>query len=216
MRKRGRIVPGQLGSSFILSPATTPCCVRDKRLHSPTESPLNIGPQDWSRFTLKGPLNALAKSLHKLQMFERYTEKARRAVFFARFEASQSASATIEPEHMLLGVLRDNEELFVKLTSLPDPSRTLRKTIQPQIPPSQVISTSVELPLSAPTRSVLMKAFEESEAMGHKHIGPEHLLLGLLGERESLAAKALEMSGINAENIRNVVGTGVREKPVAA
>ena len=54
---------------------------------------------------------------------------------------------------MLLGVLRDNEELFVKLTSLPDPSRTLRKTIQPQIPPSQVISTSVELPLSAPTRS---------------------------------------------------------------
>ncbi len=165
---------------------------------------------------MKGPLNARVDSIHKLQMFERYTEKARRAVFFARFEAGQSASPAIEPEHMLLGVLRDNEELFVKLTSLPDPSRTLRKTIQPQIPPSQVISTSVELPLSAPTRSVLMKAFEESEAMGHKHIGPEHLLLGLLGERESLAAKALEMSGINAENIRNVVGTGVREKPVAA
>ncbi len=43
-----------------------------------------------------------------------------------------------------------------------------------------------------------------------------HLLLGLLGERESLAAKALEMSGISAENIRNVAGTGIREKPVAA
>ena len=52
--------------------------------------------------------------------------------------------------------------------------------------------------------------------MGHKHIGPEHLLLGLLGEQESLAAKALEISGINAENIRDVVGTGVREKTVAA
>ena len=45
-------------------------------------------------------------------MFERYTEKARRAVLFARFEASQSASPAIEPEHMLLGVLRDNKELM--------------------------------------------------------------------------------------------------------
>jgi ATP-dependent Clp protease ATP-binding subunit ClpC len=149
-------------------------------------------------------------------MFERFTEKARRAVLFARFEASQSASPAIEPEHMLLGVLRDNKELFVKLTSLPDPERALRKSIQHHVPPSGVISTSVELPLSAATKSVLTRAFEESEAMGHKHIGPEHLLLGLLGEQESLAAKALEMSGINAENLRNVVGAGVREKTVAA
>ncbi len=165
---------------------------------------------------MKERLNALVNSIHKLQMFERYTEKARRAVLFARFEASQSASPAIEPEHMLLGILRENKELFVKLTSLPDPARALRKSIQHHVPPSEVISTSVELPLSAATKSVLMRAFEESEAMGHKHIGPEHLLLGLLGEQESLAAKALEISGINAENIRNVVGTGVREKTVAA
>ena len=52
--------------------------------------------------------------------------------------------------------------------------------------------------------------------MGHKHIGPEHLLLGLSGEQESPAAKALEISGINAENIRSVIGTGVTEKSVAA
>src|SRR6266404_3805244 len=67
MRRGERMVRGRLGSSFILSPATTPCCVRDKRLHNPTESPSNIGPQDWSRSTLKGPLNALADSIHKLQ-----------------------------------------------------------------------------------------------------------------------------------------------------
>jgi hypothetical protein len=149
-------------------------------------------------------------------MFERFTEKARRTLFFARFEASQSGSPAIEPEHMLLGVLRENEELFVKLTSFPDASRALRKSIQHHFPQSELISTSVELPLSAATKSVLMRAFEESDAMGHKHIGTEHLLLGLLGEQESYAAKALQISGISAGNIRDVVGTGVREKTVPA
>jgi hypothetical protein len=68
---------------------------------------------------LKGRLNALAHSIHSLQMFERYTEKARRAVLFARFEASQSASPAIEPEHMLLGILRENKELFVNAVITP-------------------------------------------------------------------------------------------------
>jgi hypothetical protein len=68
---------------------------------------------------------------------------------------------------MLLGVLRENEELFVKLTSSPDASRALRKSIQHHVPQSEMISTSVELPLSSATKSVLTRAFEESEAMGH-------------------------------------------------
>jgi uncharacterized protein (UPF0335 family) len=67
MRRKGRTVRGQLGSSFILSPAAIPCCERDKRLHSLTESPSSIGHQAWSRSTLKGRLNALLRSIHRLQ-----------------------------------------------------------------------------------------------------------------------------------------------------
>ena len=49
-------------------------------------------------------------------MFERYTEPARRVIFFARYEASQCASPAIEPEHLLMGLLRENKDLLVKLT----------------------------------------------------------------------------------------------------
>src|SRR5260370_12990214 len=60
MRRRGRMVRGQLGSSFILLLATVPYCERDERLRSPTESTSSTGRQAWSRSTLKGRLNALA------------------------------------------------------------------------------------------------------------------------------------------------------------
>ncbi len=141
-------------------------------------------------------------------MFERYTEKARRLIFFARYEASQSASPAIEPEHVLLGLLHENEDLLVKLTSLPDPSGALRKSVEHRVPPAQMISTSVELPLALGTKGVLMKAHEESDALGHRHIGPEHLLLGLFADSESLAAEALQASGITAERIRNLIDVG--------
>ena len=141
-------------------------------------------------------------------MFERYTEQARRVIFFARFEASQSASLAIEPEHMLLGLLRENKDLLVKLTPLPDPTGALRKSLEHRVPPAQMISTSVELPLAPGSKVVLAKAHEESDALGHRHIGPEHLLLGLFAETESLAAKALQASGITAERIRSLIGVG--------
>jgi hypothetical protein len=141
-------------------------------------------------------------------MFERYTEQARRVIFFARFEASQSASSAIEPEHMLLRLLRENKHLFVKLTELPDPTVALRKSVEHRVPPAQVISTSVELPLAPGSKVVLAKAHEESDALGHRHIGREHLLLGLFADSESLAAKALQTCGITAEGIRNFIGVG--------
>jgi len=141
-------------------------------------------------------------------MFERYTENARRVIFFARFEASQSASPAIEPEHMLLGLLRENKDLLVKLTPLPDPAGAIRKSVEHRAPPAEMISTSVELPLALGTKDVLTKAFEESEALGHRHIGPEHLLLGLLADSESRAAEALQASRITAEGIRNFIGVG--------
>src|SRR5258705_10467870 len=147
-------------------------------------------------------------------MFERYTEKARRAIFFARYEASQSASPTIEPEHLLLGILRDNKDLIFKLTEIKNPTVAIRRSIEHHVRPEEVISTSVELPLAPATKDILMKAHEASEALGHRHIGPEHLLLGILGDTKSRAAKALQASGISAERIRNLIGIGDQEATV--
>src|SRR6266542_2710045 len=144
-------------------------------------------------------------------MFERYTEEARRLIFFARYEASQSASPAIEPEHVLLGLLHENEDLLVKLTSLPDPSGALRKSVEHRVPPAQMISTSVELPLALGTKGVLMKAHEESDALGHRHIGPEHLLLGSFdrwdGEDEIAGAlSVLSHTAYHLGGIRQALG----------
>jgi hypothetical protein len=144
-------------------------------------------------------------------MFERYTEPARRLIFFARYEASQCASPAIEPEHILMGSLRENRDLLVKLTSSPDPVAVLRKSVEHLVSSGGATSTSVELPLSPGTKDVLTRAHEESDALGHRHIGPEHLLLGLFSDNESFAAKALEGCGINAERIRNLINIAERE-----
>ncbi len=147
-------------------------------------------------------------------MFERYTEQARRSIFFARYEASKSASQAIEPEHLLLGLLHDNGDLLVKLTASPDPAGALRKSVEDRAqPPRPKMSTSVELPLATGTKDALTKALKESEALGHRHIGPEHFLLGLLADPGSLAAESLQTAGITAERIRNLIGVGEGAAP---
>jgi len=135
-------------------------------------------------------------------MFERYTEKARRAIFFARYEASQFGSQQIEAEHLLLGLLREDTALASRLArSLLSPE-TFRKRIEEATPPSKKVPTSVDLPLSPVCRSVLTSAAEEAEHFQHQHIGTEHLLLGLLKQDQSLAAKLLTEAGISAGEFR--------------
>jgi ATP-dependent Clp protease ATP-binding subunit ClpC len=81
-------------------------------------------------------------------MFERYTEKARRVIFFARYEASQFGSPYIETEHLLLGLLRENKVIAVKLLKSPAAHETIRKKIESSAIRRKHISTSVDLPLN--------------------------------------------------------------------
>jgi hypothetical protein len=135
-------------------------------------------------------------------MFERYIESARRAIFFARYEASMAASPTIDPEHLLLGILKENAGLLIKLTNVAEPAAVLRQKVERNGDTSNRLSTSVEMPLAMATKAVLTRAHQESEALGHRHIGPEHLLLGLLlSDPGSLAAQALSEIGITRESI---------------
>jgi len=109
-------------------------------------------------------------------MFERYTEKARRVIFFARYEASQFGSPYIETEHLLLGLLRESRAVTAKLLK-PDSDFVIRKKIELHYGERKTISTSVDLPLSNESKRVLAYAAEEAERLAHKHIGSERLML---------------------------------------
>ncbi len=136
-------------------------------------------------------------------MFERYTEKARRVVFFARQEACQYGSPVIDPEHLLLGLL-DEEKSLRRWVPKAD-SQTIRERIEKHLHRAAPISTATDLPLplSHAGKEILLCAMEQAERLGDKHIGTEHLLLGLLAEQSSFTARLLlEDGGANPATIR--------------
>ncbi len=139
-------------------------------------------------------------------MFERYTEKARRVIFFARYEASQFGAPAIEPEHLLLGLMREDKTLTARFLARAQTSlENIRKEIEGRAPLREKISTSVELPLAPETKRVLAFAHEESDRLQHRHIGTEHLLLGLLREERSMAAEILYERGLRLNAVREEV-----------
>src|SRR5918911_1641246 len=148
-------------------------------------------------------------SLHRsviFLMFERYTEKARRVIFFARYEASQFGAPAIEPEHLLLGLMREDKSLTARFLARAQTSlEAIRKAIEERAPLREKLSTSVELPLAPETKRVLAYAHEESDRLQHRHIGTEHLLLGLLREERSMAAEILYERGLRLNAVRDEI-----------
>ncbi|MGI8896938.1 MAG: ATP-dependent Clp protease ATP-binding subunit [Pyrinomonadaceae bacterium] len=139
-------------------------------------------------------------------MFERYTEKARRVIFFARYEASQFGAPAIEPEHLLLGLMREDKTLTGRFFPRAQISiESIRKEIEGRTLLREKISTSVELPLAPETKRVLAYAHEESDRLQHRHIGTEHLLLGLLREERSMAAEILYERGLRLNAVRDEI-----------
>jgi ATP-dependent Clp protease ATP-binding subunit ClpC len=145
-------------------------------------------------------------------MFERYTEKARRVIFFARYEASQFGSPYIETEHLLLGLLREDKALTNRYLRSHASIESIRKQIEGHTTIREKVSTSVDLPLSHECKRVLAYAAEEAERLSHKHIGTEHLLLGLLREEKCFAAEILRERGLRLSNIREEMLRSQSEK----
>ncbi|GAA3768386.1 ATP-dependent Clp protease ATP-binding subunit [Terriglobus aquaticus] len=148
-------------------------------------------------------------------MFERYTEKARRVIFFARYEASQFGSPYIETEHLLLGLLREDKALTNRFLRSHASVESIRKQIEGHTTIREKVSTSVDLPLSNECKRVLAYAAEEAERLSHKHIGTEHLLLGLLREEKCFAAEILMERGLRLPQIREELQRSTQEKPAA-
>jgi ATP-dependent Clp protease ATP-binding subunit ClpC len=139
-------------------------------------------------------------------MFERYTEKARRVIFFARYEASQFGAPAIEPEHLLLGLMREDKTLTGRFFPRAQITiESIRREIESRTLLRERIPTSVELPLAPETKRVLAYSHEESDRLQHRHIGTEHLLLGLLHEERSMAAQILFERGLRLNAVRDEI-----------
>jgi ATP-dependent Clp protease ATP-binding subunit ClpA len=135
-------------------------------------------------------------------MFERFTERARRVIFFARYEAVQFGSTTIETEHFLLGLIREHKNLMNRFLQDQSSVETIRKAIEGRTTIREKFSTSIDLPLSNECKRIVAYAAEEAERLHHRHIGAEHFLLGILREEKCVAAEILHKRGLRLNPIR--------------
>lgn len=143
-------------------------------------------------------------------MFERFTESARHALFFARYECSQLGSPTIELEHLLLGIVRVSHSVTGSVLARLDCSpETLRRDIEQRSKTQNTLPESAEVPFAVSTKLALNEAAAEADELGTDYIGPEHLLLGVLRQDGSAAASLLASHGLRLDDAREVVKSAV-------
>jgi ketosteroid isomerase-like protein len=137
-------------------------------------------------------------------MFERYTEEARRVIFFSRYEAGQYGSRQIHSEHLLLGLLREGHSLAHLVLPDSESRAGIRREIEAATQARERVRT-IEMPLSEESKQILMIAAKESEAVGQRFVHPGHILLGILGEENCLAARLLANRGVRLAEVRDKI-----------
>jgi ATP-dependent Clp protease ATP-binding subunit ClpC len=135
--------------------------------------------------------------------FERFTERAKHVLTLAQQEAEEAEHSYIGTEHLLLGLLREEEGLAAHvLVNLGVALQPVREAIEKVLGRNERITTQQIIPTSR-VKKVLELSFEEARSMGHNYVGTEHMLLGLLIEGEGIAAHVLKDSfGVTVERAR--------------
>ena len=145
-------------------------------------------------------------------MFERYTDRARRVLFFARYEAIQLGSPVIEPVHLLLGLIReapstkemDNAadsaftRLFVRGIVKGEP---IRLGVEERVPFREKITTSAEVPFSRVAEGLLQVAAEEADQRRYNNIGIVHLFLSLCKRPDEISREVLDQQQLNYDSV---------------
>jgi ATP-dependent Clp protease ATP-binding subunit ClpC len=135
-------------------------------------------------------------------MFEKYTETARKVIFFARYEASQLGGEYVDTEHLLLGVLRGDPPLARRVLKDARQIKSIREQIEKQFSQGDKISVSVDLPLTKASKTVMTRAAKEAELAKDQHVSTEHLFLALILEQECNASKILISNGVTAAQLK--------------
>jgi ATP-dependent Clp protease ATP-binding subunit ClpC len=145
-------------------------------------------------------------------MFARYSERARRALFFTRYELSALGGNLIEPAHVLRGLLHDKGIGRVLANWKMSPAE-LRQLIEPHARGGTRIPSSIEVGFSPPVQRVLNLAVEEADRLLSNYIEPEHLLVALLREDDPVAAARLREYGMTLDSTREYLVSQLRIPP---
>jgi ATP-dependent Clp protease ATP-binding subunit ClpC len=138
-------------------------------------------------------------------VFERFTERARQSVVFAQDEARRLRHNYLGTEHLLLGLLREEEGMAARiLVSMGITVEEVRAQVARVIGEGEEV-TPGQIPFTPRAKKVLELALQESIGLRHNYIGTEHILLGIGREGEGVAARVLVEFGADAEKVRDAL-----------
>ena len=138
-------------------------------------------------------------------MWQRFTERARRVVFFAQEEAGRLGENYVSTEHLLLGLVRENDSVAARILDRMGVSLgRIRSEIERQVTRGDG-RLGQDMQLTPRAKRVIDLAYDEARQLSNNYIGSEHLLLGLLREREGLAGQVLAELGVDLERTRREV-----------
>jgi len=136
-------------------------------------------------------------------VFDRFTDCARRLMGLTREESQRLGHDYIGPEHVLLGLIQLGRGAAADvLKGLDVDPRRLRMEVDRRISPGNTMVAMGPIPFAPAARRVLAHALEEAQGFGHDYIGTGHLLLGLIRERNEIAGAALAACGVQEERVR--------------
>jgi ATP-dependent Clp protease ATP-binding subunit ClpC len=139
-------------------------------------------------------------------MFEKFTERGRKVIVYAREEAERLQNDYLGTEHILLGTLREEDGIPVSvLRKMGIDVDQIRMEVERNLPSSGNTLTFGDIPFTPRAKKVLEYAVEEARLLGHNYIGSEHLLLGLIREEEGIGGKILRSFGVNLLGSRQLV-----------
>jgi ATP-dependent Clp protease ATP-binding subunit ClpC len=138
-------------------------------------------------------------------MFEKFTERGRKVIIYAKEEAEKRQNDYLGTEHLLLAVLREDDGLPVAILKRMGVTREeVRMEVHRNLPQGTDLMTFDDIPFTPRAKKVLELAVEEARLLGHNYIGSEHILLGLIREEEGIGGKILRNLGANLLGARQL------------
>src|SRR5881392_2694308 len=152
-----------------------------------------------------------------MDMFERFTDRARKVMALANQEAQRFNHEYIGTEHILLGLVKEGSGVGANvLKNLDVDLRKVRLEVEKLVKSGPDMVTMGKLPQTPRAKKVIEYAIEEARNLNHNYVGAEHLLLGLLREHDGVAAQVLMNLGLKLEEVReevlNLLGAGVESE----
>jgi ATP-dependent Clp protease ATP-binding subunit ClpC len=129
-------------------------------------------------------------------MDTRYSKTAKAAMFSARLEAINAGSQHVEPEHLLLGLLRRSSQIIQTHVEAATSLETLKRELESSVTVKPSLATYAQVPFSSSSSHILSVAAEEAQRHSHETVGTEHILLAILREEECSASRVLRARGM--------------------